>query len=186
MRAPALVLAPVLASTLALLVVAPAAHAQAPAQAPAQAQVQAAAAAAPGVLSIHGLDGQSLTLTAAQVAARPHQTVELTHDGKTVAYSGALLSDLLREVDAPMGPRMHGPAVSDVLIITAADSYHVVLTLAEIDPGMRKGAKVILADQADGKPLDAHEGPFRLVVDGDLKAARSERSVVEIDLKHLP
>jgi len=43
-----------------------------------------------------------------------------------------------------------------------------------------------LADQADGKPLDPKEGPFRLVVDGDLKPARSARSVVEIDLKHLP
>jgi hypothetical protein len=164
--------------TLALLAVAPGlAHAQAPAE---------ATAPVPAVLTLHGLDGQSLTLTAAQLAARPRQTVELTHDGKTVAYSGVLLSDILREVDAPMGPRMHGPAVDDVLFVTAADKYRVVLTLAEVDPAMHKGAKVILADQADGKPLDPREGPFRLVVDGDLKAARSERSVVEIELKHLP
>jgi hypothetical protein len=164
--------------TLALLAVAPGlAHAQAAAD---------AAAPVPAVLTLHGLDGQSLSLTAAQLAARPHQTVELTHDGKTVAYSGVLLSDILREVDAPMGPRMHGPAVDDVMFVTAADKYRVVLTLAEVDPAMHKGAKVILADQADGKPLDPREGPFRLVVDGDLKAARSERSVVEIELKHLP
>ncbi len=179
MRARLPVLASVLA--LALLALAPAFAAQA--QTPPAAE---AAAPAPGVLTLHGLDGQSLTLTAAQLAARPHQMVELTHDGKTVAYSGPVLSDLLREVDAPMGPRMHGPAVDDVLFVTAADKYRVVLTLAEVDPGMHKGAKVILADQADGKPLDAREGPFRLVVDGDLKAARSERSVVEIELKHLP
>jgi DMSO/TMAO reductase YedYZ molybdopterin-dependent catalytic subunit len=179
MRAPIPALVPILA----LLAAAPAlAFAQAPAAAPAA----ETAAPAPAVLTLHGLDGQSLSLTAAQLAARPHQTVALTHDGKTVVYSGVLLSDILREVDAPMGPRMHGPAVDDVLFVAAADKYRVVLTLAEIDPGMRKDAKVILADQADGKPLDPHEGPFRLVVDGDLKAARSARSVVEIDLKHLP
>ncbi|MGC1304557.1 MAG: molybdopterin-binding oxidoreductase [Caulobacteraceae bacterium] len=146
----------------------------------------AEAPAAPGTVTLQGLDGRSETLTTAQVAALPHQTVTLTHEGKTTAYSGPLLNDMLRDLDAPMGARMHGEAVNDVLFVTAADKYRVVLTLAEVDPSVHKGARVILADQADGKPLDAHEGPFRLVVDGDIKPARSARSVVEIALKHLP
>jgi hypothetical protein len=146
----------------------------------------AVTAPASGTVTLRGLDGQSVTLTAAQVAALPHQSVTLIHEGKTTVYSGPLLSDMLRDLDAPMGVKMHGQAVNDVLFVTAADKYRVVLTLAEVDPSVHKGARVILADQADGKTLDAHEGPFRLVVDGDLKPARSARSVVEIDLKHLP
>ena len=193
MRAPF----PALISVLALLAVAPAAIAQtakaetAKAETPSQttkaaAPPAAAIAGGPGTVTLRGLDGRSETLTLAQIAALPHQAVSMIHDGKITVYSGPTLADLLRDLDAPMGARMHGQAVNDVLFVTAADNYRVVLTLAEVDPGVHKDARAILADKADGLPLDPHEGPFRLVVDGDLKPARSARSVVEIELKHLP
>ena len=161
------------------------------AAAPASAQTPSAPPApvpapVPASVVLTGLDGRGETLTAAQLAARPHRTVTLAHEGRTTAYSGVPLSDLMRDLRAPMGALMHGQAVNDVLFVTAADRYRVVLSLAEVDPSVHAGALAILADQADGKPLDAHEGPFRLVVGGDLKPARAARQVVEIDLKQLP
>ncbi len=45
---------------------------------------------------------------------------------------------------------------------------------------------VLVADRKDGKPLDAHEGPFRLVVPGDKRPARSARSIVKIEIRALP
>ncbi len=142
--------------------------------------------AKPGSVVVRGLAGQTETLTAADIAKLPHAHVTLDHMGATADFSGPLLSDLLRDVGAPMGVRLHGSGVNDVVFVTAADKYRVVLSLGEVDPSFHRGAKVILADQADGKPLPPKEGPYRLVVDGDLKPSRSAYSVVAIELKHLP
>ena len=142
--------------------------------------------AKPGLVIVRGLTGQSETLTADDIAKLPHVHVSLDHMGVTTDFSGPLISDLLRDVGAPMGVRLHGSGVNDVVFVTAADRYRVVLSLAEVDPSFHRNAKVILADQADGKPLPAKEGPYRLVVDGDLKPARAAYSVMAIELKHLP
>ncbi len=142
--------------------------------------------AEPGTVVVRGLTGQSETLTGADIAKLPHAHVTLEHMGVTSDFSGPLLSDLLRDVGAPMGVRLHGAGVNDVVFITAADKYRVVLSLGEVDPSFHKGAKVILADQADGKPLPLKEGPYRLIIDGDLKPSRAAYSVVAIELKHLP
>ena len=141
---------------------------------------------APGTVVVRGLTGESETLTGADIAKLPHAHITLSHGDQTTDFSGPLLSDLLRDVGAPMGVRLHGSGVNDVVFVTAADKYRVVLSLAEVDPSFHKGAKAILADQADGKPLPPKEGPYRLVIDGDLKPARSAYSVVAIELKHLP
>ena len=141
---------------------------------------------APGTVQVLGLGGPHETLTAAQIAALPHAHVILDRDGRTVDYSGPLVGDLLRDVDAPMGVRLHGSGVNDVVMVTAADKFRVVLSLAEVDPSFHRGAKVILADRADGKPLTGKEAPYRLMIDGDLRPARSEYAVVSIAVKHLP
>ena len=141
---------------------------------------------APGSVRVTGLTGQTQTLTAVDIAKLPHEHVSLTHNDATTDYAGPLLSDILRDAGAPLGVRMHGSGVNDVVFVTAADKYRVVLTLGEVDPSFHKGAKVILADQADGKPLSGKDAPYRLVVDGDMKPARSAFGVVSIELKHLP
>jgi hypothetical protein len=80
---------------------------------------------------------------------------------------------------------LRGPELSDVVLIGAADGYHVALALAETDPLMR-GDKVFLADRCSGGPMAPPEGPFRLVVLGDGRPARSARQVTSITLLRLP
>ena len=135
---------------------------------------------------LRGLAGQTETLSAADIAKLTHERVSVEHGGETVIYSGPDVADLLRDVGAPFGNRLHGEGVNDVVFVTGSDRYRVVLTLPEVDASFHKGAHVILADQADGKPLNAHEGPYRLVVDADLKPSRSVHGVVLIEVKHLP
>ena len=144
------------------------------------------AGAQPGSVVIAGLAGQREVLSAADVARMAHVHVTLAHNDQSTDYSGPLLSDLLRDVGAPLGVRMHGAGVNDIVLVTAADRYRVALTLAEVDSSFHKGAKVILADLADGKPLPPKEGPFRLIVDGDLKPSRSAYSVLAVELRRLP
>jgi hypothetical protein len=61
----------------------------------------------------------------------------------------------------------------------------VVLGLAETDPGVRS-EKILLADRAEGAPLPANEGPFRLVIEGDLRPVRSARMVKAIAVQAAP
>ena len=139
-----------------------------------------------GSVVLRGLAGRTETLSAAQIAKLEHEQVSVDHAGRTVVYSGPDVADLLRDVGAPFGNKLHGEGVNDVVFVTGGDRYRAVLTLPEVDASFHKGARVILADRADGKPLDAHDGPYRLVIDGDLKPSRSVHGVVLIEVRHLP
>jgi hypothetical protein len=138
------------------------------------------AAAAAQSVTVTGLTGQELTLAAADVAALPHRPVALQLDnGKTEACEGVALNAILAKVGAPQGKALRGPEMADVLEVGAADGYHVALALAETDPSMR-GDKVFLADRCNGAALVPPEGPFRLIVLGDGRPARSARQVTSI------
>ena len=77
---------------------------------------------------------------------------------------------------------MHGPVMKTYVVVTGADGFSAVLSLAEADKDFHAGA-VILADRAAGVALTGKEGPYRLVVEGDKKASRSVYGVTKIELK---
>lgn len=89
---------------------------------------------------------------------------------------------MLERVGAPLGERLRGPALLSHVVVGAADGYALVLSLAEVDPAMRSTA-VILADRVDGTPIQAEDGPFRLVVEGDARPARSVRQVTSVAVR---
>lgn len=144
-------------------------------------------AAAPAALAqsvaLVGPDGQTATLTAAYLAALPQVAVSVTQHGQVHAYEGALLGPIVARVGAASGKAIHGAELATVIRVSAADGYQVVLGLAETDPATRAG-RVILADRADGAPLK-DGGPFRLVVEDDLRPARSATQVVKIEVLRL-
>lgn len=104
--------------------------------------------------------------------------------GQTHVYEGPLLIDVLAKVGAPTGKSLRGRALAQAVLVEASDGYVVALGLAEADPGTR-AQRIILADKADGAPLNATDGPFRLVVEGDLRPARSARMVRKISIVRL-
>jgi hypothetical protein len=96
-----------------------------------------------------------------------------------------LLSDLLGKVGAPHGGQgIKGLELATVVRITARDGYQVVVSPAETD-AVTRAARMIVADREAGAPLKPEEGPFRLVVEDDLRPARSARRVERIDLVNL-
>ena len=142
-------------------------------------------AASAQTVALVGLAGEKVTLSAADIAAMPHQSVTLQLEGKTEPCEGVPLSQVLAKVGAPQGKGLRGPELADVVEVGAADGYHVAFALAETDPLMR-GDKVFLADRCSGGPMAPPEGPFRLVVLGDGRPARSARQVTSITLLRLP
>lgn len=144
------------------------------------------AACATPTLKIVGLSGPPVTLQAADLAALPHVNVDHRgENGDAAVYSGVRLTDLLRRVQAPLGPALRGPAAADIVVVKAADGYRAAFSLGELDADVHNEI-VILADQKAGQPLDAKEGPWRLIVDGDKRGARAVRGVIEIDLEAAP
>jgi hypothetical protein len=146
----------------------------------------AASGAGAQSVSLRGLEGQARSVTAAELAAMPHQSATLASEhGPAKRYEGVPLTDLLQSVGAPAGKALHGPALADLVVVTASDGYRVVLGLAETDPGVRAG-KILLADRVEGGPLPRNEGPFRLVIEGDLRPVRSARMVTAIRVQTAP
>jgi len=141
-------------------------------------------AATPDGVALVGPDGQAGELTSREAAALPHDAVTLEAHGRRTTYQGLALGTVVARVGAAQGKAIHGTELATVVRVTAADGYQVVLGLAETDPGTRPN-RVILADRADGAPLGPEEGPFRLVVEGDLRPARSARNVVRIEVLRL-
>jgi hypothetical protein len=136
-------------------------------------------------LTISGFaDHSPLTLKVADMKSLTHitLTIQNPHSNADETYSGVRLSDLLAKVGAPLGSDLRGKALADYVVATGSDGYRAVLALGEVDPDFHPG-EVIVADAINGKPLDDHSGPMKLVVTEDKRPARSVRNLVKIELK---
>ncbi|HYB62192.1 MAG TPA: molybdopterin-dependent oxidoreductase [Methylomirabilota bacterium] len=134
---------------------------------------QAPAANTAELLSVTGQVIQELHLTLADWNALPRTkvTAKGKHDPQPRVYEGVALMDLLAKAGLPTGMEMHGKGMTLGVVANAADNYHVLFSLGELDPNF--GAAVVLvADRADGQPFPANDGPLRIVVVGDKIGAR--------------
>jgi|SRR5262245_12548113 len=126
---------------------------------------------------------QRLEISTNDLARMPRISLDVQdpHSGERHHYQGVRLSDLLARAGAPLGEALKGKALSKFVLAKAADGYAVVYSLAEIDPAMN-GNQAILADTIDGKPLDGKQGPFRIVIPGEKRAARWMRMVTSLEI----
>ena len=127
----------------------------------------------------------ALLLAASPVAAAdipldlgglPRLPAMLVAHGKTLACEGVRINDLLARAGVPAGEALRGPALATVVIATGKDGYRVVFSLAELDAKLGNHG-VYVVDRCAGQPLAADEGPLRLVVPGEARAARSVRQL---------
>ena len=85
----------------------------------------------------------------------------------------------------PGGEALRGPALASVVIATGKDGYRVVFSLAEIDAKLGN-RPVFIVDRCAGAPLAAEDGPLRLVVPGEARAARSVRQLTGVRVAAVP
>lgn len=107
------------------------------------------------------------------------KVVRKDRDGKDHTYSGVFISDILQKAGATLGANLRGENLTKYMIAEASDGYEVIFTLAELDKEFSDNP-IILADQVDGKPLPAADGPFRIIVQGDKKPARCIKQVTAL------
>ena len=135
---------------------------------------------APDSLVVSDPHHSPLVLSPADFRALPHVTIKV-HNGHTNAeesYSGVLLETLLAKASAPVRKEFRKEALRSYLLVSGADGYSVLLSLAEVDSTFHAG-QIIVADERDGQPLGKY-GPFQLIVPGDSRPARWVHNVNSI------
>jgi DMSO/TMAO reductase YedYZ molybdopterin-dependent catalytic subunit len=141
---------------------------------------------APGpVVLVQGEVEHPLRLTADELVAMPRRTVVAKdHDGREARFEGVAVGEVLKRAGAKLGERLRGPAHAAYLLVEAGDGYRVVFALPELDEAYTDRL-VLLADRREGRPLEAPEGPFRLVVPGEKKHARWVRMVGTLTVRRV-
>ncbi len=128
--------------------------------------------------------GQQTTITLEALKAMAHVQITVlnghTHARET--YAGVPLIQLVEKVGAPEPSAVRGKALAQYVVATGSDGYKAVLSLAEIEPGFHPGL-VLVSDSLDGKPIDAKEGPLKLVVEEDTRPARAVHNLLRLELK---
>jgi hypothetical protein len=132
-------------------------------------------------LDVIAVDGHTTTLTATQLGSLPHVTVDVDDRGTAAEFQGVPLSNVLSAAGVELGDSLRGSRLTEVVLVEAADHYRVTFALAEADPAFAT-RQIIVADKRDGKPLDANEGPFRVVAPGDKRSARWVRRVISLKI----
>jgi len=129
-------------------------------------------------ISVEG--GKALRLDASAFTKFPRTELKVKdHDGKESTYSGVELREILGAAGAKFGKDLRGPMIAQFLTVDAADGYHAVYSLTELDPEFSEQT-VILADTKDGKPLDAKNGPWQIIASKEKKHARWVRQVAAL------
>lgn len=127
----------------------------------------------------------TLPIDVATLAALPKAAAQLTAHGKTQSCEGVWLADLVAAAGLPSGDALHGPALQTLIVAEAADGYRVAFSLGEIDAKLGN-AQVLITGVCDGQKLSAEEGPLRLVIPGEKRAARSVRQLRTLRVVTLP
>jgi hypothetical protein len=156
----------------------------APAAAGGQNTKSDAAPPAATALAIVDENGARHELKPADFAALPRQSAKATLHGKEGEFSGASLVDLLKSCGVEFGDKLKGRNAATVAVLDATDGYRIIVPLVDIDPATTDRIAIV-ADQRDGQPLDAKEGPYRLILPGDKREIRSIRNLVAIHIVNL-
>jgi DMSO/TMAO reductase YedYZ molybdopterin-dependent catalytic subunit len=135
-------------------------------------------------LTISGEVTKPLQLDSAEIVAMASASASIKErDGVTRTYTGVPVAAILNLAGVTMGKQLRGENLSKYLLVTCADGYQVVFSLAELDSTFTDKT-VILAYSVDGKPLPQGVGPFRIVVPGDKKPARSSFQVMSFVVRY--
>jgi DMSO/TMAO reductase YedYZ molybdopterin-dependent catalytic subunit len=131
------------------------------------------AANGPSELKIGGAVATPFSVSLDDLKKMPRKTlrVENPHTKKAEVYEGVPLEALLQKAGVPQGEQLRGAGLVSYALVDAADDYHVLFSLAELDTSFQD-SEVLLADTMDAAPLAAGEGPFKLVAPHEKRPGR--------------
>jgi len=131
-------------------------------------------------LTIETEGGKQTVLSKSDIESLPRVKIT-THGSESFTFEGADLQAVLEKAGVEFGHAMRGSRLASCLLVEAADGYRVVIALPEIDSDFTD-RQMILAFLKDGKPLDAKEGPYRIVIPDEKRMARWVRQVTKLKI----
>lgn len=139
------------------------------------------------------VDGQVLnpiSLTVDDLSSRfSSRSLEVSYrsgsETVSTSFTGVPLWQILSAAQPNLNADVRNDRVSTFIVVTASDGYQAVIAWGEIDPEFGD-QPVLLAYQENGAPIDDPQGPFRLVVPGDVRDGRNVSGVVNISLRDAP
>jgi len=126
-----------------------------------------------------------VALDAEARAGLARQSVDTKVHDTALRCEGVALVDLLRKHGAMPDKPLHGTDLARVVIVEGSDGYRAAFSLGELDPTLG-GRKVYLVDRCNDAALDANDGPLRLLVPDDSRAARGVRQVESLYVEDAP
>ena len=130
-------------------------------------------------LTVQAEGGKQTVLSRADIEALPRVKAVIGSDADSATFEGVALKAVLEKAGIGFAETMKGKRLASCLLVEAADGYRVVFALPEIDPAFTD-KQVILAFLKNGKPLDAKEGPYRIVIPDEKRMARWVRQVTTL------
>jgi hypothetical protein len=130
-------------------------------------------------LTIQTDAGKQIVLGRTDIEALPHTKVTVGTSDNSATFEGVSLKAVLEKAGVGFGESLKGKRLASYLLVEAADGYRVVMALPEIDPAFTD-RETVLAFLKNGKPLDEHEGPYRLVIPDEKRMARWVRQVTAL------
>lgn len=118
-------------------------------------------------------------LDAATRAPLTRHRVDAVGPEGTQQCEGVSLAPLLQVAGAMPDAALGSAHLDRYVRIDSRDGGRVVLSLGELDPTLG-GRAVYLVDRCDDVPLDAVEGPLRLLVPADARPTRRLRAIERI------
>jgi len=132
-------------------------------------------------LTIEPETGKQVVLEKADIESLTHMKVTTHASDTSATFEGVTLKDLLEKAGIEFGQSLKGKRLASCLLVEAADGYRVVIALPEMDPAFTD-KQILLAFLRDGKPLDAKEGPYRVVIPDEKRMARWVRQVTTLKI----
>lgn len=138
------------------------------------------------VLTIIRHGAPPITRTLAALKSMPAMSVQVQDDsGAAAEYTGVSLQVLLAASDVEFGKAIRGSRLTQYVVVSAADGYRALFSIAEVDPAFRQRS-ILLCYAKNGSSLPEKEGPLRLVVADEIRHARWVRQVTTIEVGILP
>lgn len=126
--------------------------------------------------------GKTTTISAADLRALKRTSVRIADTGDSTTMSGISLWDVLQKVGTPPAEASGRQRAATYVKLTGTDGVSAVIALVEVDPSFTRRV-VLLADQRNGKALDAVEGPWRSILPDDIRHARWIRNLKTITVE---
>jgi|SRR5215472_8143864 len=135
-------------------------------------------------LTIETESGKKTVLAKSDIESLPHVKITAHDSGKPVSFEGVALKAVLEKAGVEFGHSLRGGRLASCLLVEAADGYRAVIALPEIDPDFTD-RQIVLAILKDGQPLDAKEGPYRIVIPDEKRMARWVKQVTTLKIANV-